>query len=256
MKINCLRVPAWEKYPALLHGFLGRLGGKSRGPYAGLNVSYRVGDDNQMVSQNVCDIKQEVGIHDGRVVTMKQVHGDTIVEVRDPKLKETGEADAMVTKETGIYLGALTADCVPILLIAPHYGIAAAVHAGWRGTLAGIAAKTVERLGKMYGVSCTELQAALGPAIGPCCYEVKDDVTRPLLEQWHELAAASLQSKAGKSFLDLRGLNANILHNAGLPKAQIFQIGPCTSCASDDFFSYRRQGNQTGRQMSIVGWRS
>jgi YfiH family protein len=150
----------------------------------------------------------------------------------------------------------LTADCVPILLIAPDHGIAAAVHAGWRGTLAGIAAKTVKRLGEMYGVECTELQAALGPAIGPCCYEVKDDVTRPLLGEWHELAAASLQSKAGKSFLDLRGLNAKILHTAGLPKAQIFQVGPCTSCASDDCFSYRRQGNQTGRQMSIVGWRS
>ena len=255
MDINCLRVPAWEKYPALLHGFLGRRGGNSRGAYAGLNVSYRVGDDNQIVSQNVCDMKQEVGIHDGRVVTMKQVHGDAIVEVKDHKLKETGEADAMVTNESEIYLGILTADCVPILLIAPDHGIAAAVHAGWRGTLAGIAAKTVKSLGELYGVSCTELQAALGPSIGPCCYEVKDDVTRPLLERWDEVAAASLQSKTGTSFLDLRALNAKILHEAGLPQAQIFQIGPCTSCATDDFFSYRRQGKQTGRQMSLVGWR-
>src|SRR4051812_26469159 len=197
MDINCLRVPAWEQYPELLHGFLGRRGGKSSGAYARLNVSYRVGDDQQIVSQNVCDMKQEVGIHDGRVVTMKQVHGDTILEITDHKLKEAGEADAMVTKERDIYLGVLTADCVPILLVAPEKGIAAAVHAGWRGTLAGIADNTVKRLIEIYGVSSTELQAALGPSIGPCCYEVKDDVTRPLLDAWGELAAASLKGKAG-----------------------------------------------------------
>jgi polyphenol oxidase len=255
MDINCLRVPAWEQYPELLHGFLGRRGGKSSGAYARLNVSYRVGDDQQIVSQNVCDMKQEVGIHDGRVVTMKQVHGDAIIEITDHKLKEAGEADAMVTKERGIFLGVLTADCVPILLVAPERGIAAAVHAGWRGTLAGIAANTVKRLIETYGISSTELQAALGPSIGPCCYDVKDDVTRPLLDRWGELAAASLEGKAGKSYLDLRRLNDRILQNAGLPERQIFHVGPCTSCASEEFFSYRRQGSQTGRQMSIIGWR-
>src|ERR671923_371207 len=142
MEITQFRVPQWQKYEGLLHGFIGRRGGKSVGPYAELNVSYRVGDDPKVVSQNVCDTKLAVGIHDGRIVTMKQVHGDKIVEVKDKKLKEAGEADGMITAETDIYLGVLTADCVPILFVAPKNKLLAAVHAGWRGTLAGIAEKT------------------------------------------------------------------------------------------------------------------
>ncbi len=99
------------------------------GGSSGLNVSYRVGDDAKVVSQNVCDMKLAVGIHDGRIVTMRQVHGDHIVEVTDKKLKEAGEADGMITGESDVYLGVLTADCVPILFVAPKQRLTAAVHA-------------------------------------------------------------------------------------------------------------------------------
>src|SRR5512145_1090134 len=135
MEISRLDVPQWKNYPGLLHGFMGRRGGKSVGLYQGLNVSYRVGDDPKVVSQNVCDMKLAIGIHDGRVVTMKQMHGDDIIEVMDMNLKEAGEADAMVTAKPGVFLGVLTADCVPILFVAPKERLVAAVHAGWRGTL-------------------------------------------------------------------------------------------------------------------------
>src|SRR5918997_1872892 len=93
--------------------------GRSMAPYAGLNLSYRVGDDPKIVSQNVCDMKLAVGIHEARVVTMKQMHGDHIVDVADTNIKEAGEADAMVTAKANVFLGVLTADCVPILMIAP-----------------------------------------------------------------------------------------------------------------------------------------
>src|SRR6185369_14095750 len=119
MEINLLTVPGWEKETGLLHGFSRRNGGKSVGRYTGLNTSYRVGDDPGIVSQNVCDLKLAVGIHDGRIVTMKQVHGDKIVEVSDRSLKEAGEADGVITRERDIFLAVLTADCVPILLVAP-----------------------------------------------------------------------------------------------------------------------------------------
>jgi YfiH family protein len=254
MDITWLQVSQWERYDGLLHGFMGRRGGNSVGPYAGLNVSYRVGDDNQVVSQNVCDVKHLVGIHDGKIVTMKQVHGDQIVEVKDKALKETGEADGMVTAGTGIHLGVLTADCVPILIVAPKHKIVAAVHAGWRGTLMGIAGKMVRQFNDSFGVRADEVEAALGPSIGACCYEVKDDVTRPLREKWGRTADANIQTRDGKSFLDLRSLNRAILESAGVPSKQIFQIGPCTSCASDEFFSYRRERKETGRQISFVGW--
>jgi YfiH family protein len=254
MGITWLQVSQWERYDGLLHGFMGRRGGNSVGPYAGLNVSYRVGDDNQVVSQNVCDVKHLVGIHDGKIVTMKQVHGDQIVEVKDKALKETGEADAMVTAGTGIHLGVLTADCVPILIAAPKHKIVAAVHAGWRGTLMGIAGKTVRQFNDSFGVRADEVEAALGPSIGACCYEVKDDVTGPLREKWGRTADTNIQTRDGKSFVDLRSLNRAILESAGVPSQQLFEIGPCTCCASSEFFSYRREKKATGRQISFVGW--
>ena len=256
MEITWLQVSQWERFDGLLHGFMGRRGGNSVGPYAGLNVSCRVGDDNEAVSQNVCDVKREVGIHDGRIVTMKQVHGDGIVEVKDKTLKEAGEADGVVTREAGIHLGVLTADCVPILLVAPKHKMVAAVHAGWRGTLAGIVEKMVHQFNDNYGVQPAYIEAALGPSIGACCYEVRADVTGPLREKWGKIAAASVQTRDGKSFVDLRRLNRGILESAGVPAQQISKIGSCTCCAPDKFFSYRREKKATGRQISFIGWTS
>ena len=254
MDIMHIRVPRWENYKGLLHGFMGRRGGRSGEPYSGLNVSYRVGDDPKVVSQNVCDVKLAAGIHDGRVVTMKQVHGDTIVEVTDKKLKDAGEADGMITGEPDLYLAVVTADCVPLLFVAPKQKLVAAVHAGWRGTLAGIAEKTVRLFSSQYDVAAGDLEVALGPSIGVCCYEVKDDVTVPLMKRWGSLTTPSIFAKEGKSFVNLRRLNRDILRAAGVPGSQLFQVGPCTSCASEEFFSYRRERSETGRQMSFVGW--
>jgi polyphenol oxidase len=256
MEITWLKVPPWERYDSLLHGFIGRRGGKSVGLYAGLNASYRVGDDAKIVSQNVCDMKQVVGIHDGRIITMKQVHGDHIIEVKDRNIKEAGEADGMLTREKDAFLGVLTADCVPILFVAPEQKIAAVVHAGWRGTLAGIALKMVRLLDSQHGISPDAIEAALGPAIGPCCYEVKEDVSRPLIERWEKIGGLCVEHREGKTYLDLRRLNRAILKQAGVPSQQIYQVGPCTSCAPDEFFSYRRERKATGRQLSFIGWAS
>jgi YfiH family protein len=254
MDIIPLKVPQWEKYTGLLHGFAGRRGGKSVGPYAGLNASYRVGDDPKVVSQNVCDLKLAAGIHDGRIVTMRQMHGDQIVEVKDKKLKEAGEADGMVTGEPEIFPAVLTADCVPLLFIAPEQKLVAAVHAGWRGTLAGIAEKTIRFFENHYGVPAADLEVALGPSIGPCCYQVQDDVAAPLMKRWGKLMTPSIVATEGKSFVNLRRLNRDILRAYGVPGNQLYQIGPCTSCAAEEFFSYRRERSETGRQMSFIGW--
>jgi YfiH family protein len=256
MEIVWLKVPQWEKYDGLLHGFIGRRGGKSAGPYAELNVSYRVGDDAKIVSQNVCDMKQIVGIHDGRIITMKQVHGDQIIEVKDRNIKEAGEADGMLTREKDAFLGVLTADCVPVLLVAPDRKVAAVVHAGWRGTLAGIGAKMVRFFLDQHDISPDGVEAAIGPAIGACCYEVKEDVSRPLIDRWGKIADGCVEDRDGKKFLDLRRLNRLTLEQAGVPSQRIIDVGPCTSCAAEDFFSYRRERKETGRQISFIGWES
>ncbi len=249
-----MKVPEWGKREGLVHGFLGRRGGKSTGAYASLNLSFNVGDDPQAVKDNLCDVKKAVGVHDLRVVTMRQVHGDRILEVRDKKLKEAGEADGMITEEPGLFLGVLTADCVPVLFSVRGKKLAAVVHAGWRGTLAGIAPKMVRALKEDHGVDPASIEAALGPSIGPCCYEVGPEVVASMVQRWGSLAELSLQVKNGKSFLDLRAMNVSLLENAGVPPLQIFKVGPCTSCAKGDFFSYRREKTETGRQMSFIGW--
>jgi YfiH family protein len=254
MEITWLKVHQWERYDGLLHGFIGRRGGKSVGPYAGLNASYRVGDDAKTVSQNVCDMKQVVGIHDGRIITMKQVHGDHIIEVKDRNIKEAGEADGMLTREQDAFLAVLTADCVPVLFIAADRKMAAVVHAGWRGSLARIAAKMVDFMNTEHGISPEGVEAAVGPAIGPCCYEVKENVSRPLVERLGKIARECVENREGKTFLDLRRLNRLTLEQAGVPSKQIFDVGPCTSCAAEDFFSYRRERTETGRQINFIGW--
>ena len=254
MEIVWLKAPQWEKRDGLLHGFLGRRGGKSAGPYSNLNLSFRVGDDPQVVKDNLCDMKKVVGMHDLRIVTMKQVHGDRIVDVKDKSIKEAGEADAMVTEEGGVFLGVLTADCVPILLSVRGRKLVAAVHAGWRGTLAGLASKMIGYLKDRHDIDPGSVEAALGPAIGPCCYEIGADVSVPLAQRWGGLAEKSLRSRDGKRFLDLRELNRRLLEDAGVPSAQIFKVGPCTACAVEDFFSYRREKRETGRQLSFIGW--
>jgi hypothetical protein len=160
----------------------------------------------------------------------------------------------MITGEADLYLAVLTADCVPLLFVAPKQKLVAAVHAGWRGTLAGIAEKTVRLLESKYDVAAADLEVALGPSIGSCCYEVKDDVAGPLMKRWGRLTTPSIVVKDGKSFVNLRRLNRDILRAAGVPGSQLYQIGPCTSCAADDFFSYRRERSDTGRQMSFIGW--
>jgi YfiH family protein len=132
--------------------------------------------------------------------------------------------------------------------------VAAAVHAGWRGTLAGIAEKTVRLFKSHYNVDADDLEAALGPSIGVCCYEVKDDVADPLMKKWGPLTTPSVAVRDGKTFINLSRLNRDILREAGVPGKQLYQVGPCTACSPADFFSYRRERSETGRQISVVGW--
>ena len=112
----------------------------------------------------------------------------------------------------------------------------------------------VRHLRDRYKVDAGSVEAALGPSIGACCYEIGADVSGPLIEKWGKLAQVCLLSRDGKQFLDLRGLNRLLLRDAGVPPEQISDIGPCTRCAREDFFSYRRDQKETGRQISFIGW--
>jgi len=259
MKLTHYQVLEWDAEKGLVHGFFGRGGGSSRPPYSGLNASYHVGDDLSAVKKNVCDMKQELGLHDLPITTMHQRHGDRIIDVTE-RVKEAGEGDAMVACSPGSFLGVLTADCTPMLLWSKsgERKVAAVVHAGWRGTLAGLSAKVVGHLEKRYGVEPASLHCALGPTIEACCYEVGADVAGPLAKRWGETVNGHIRIVNERTYLDLKGLNAALLGETGIPQHQIHSIGPCTACTPGEFFSHRRETKaqipQTGRQMSLIGW--
>lgn len=193
------------------------------------------------------------------LASVRQVHGAGIVPAavalsgnRAGAVPAGGdvEADAVSVTEAGTLAAIRTADCVPILLLAPEHRWAAAVHAGWRGTLAGIATAAVEAA-LAEGVAAHELEAAIGPAIGPCCYEVGED----LAERFEAAGLASVRA-GGPPRLDLRALNRSALERCGLLPSRIQVCGPCTRCRSDLYWSYRADPAGAGRQLSWIGWAS
>lgn len=168
------------------------------------------------------------------MVSLRQVHS-AITLVADCPKGCIGEGDALIATEAGVPVSIRTADCLPILLADPRTGIVAAVHAGWRGTAAGIAALAVQRMGSRP----RDLYAAIGPGIGKCCYEVGMDVALQLGEQ-----------HAGR--VDLADHNRRQLEAAGLHPANIDMLALCTYCERDQFWSYRREGERAGRMISYI----
>jgi YfiH family protein len=177
----------------------------------------------------------------GRVATLRQIHSAAVWSVRrSPSgLDEgvcLGEGDALITSEPGLLLAIRTADCVPILLADPVRRVVAAVHAGWRGTVAGILTQTVCQMHTDYETNPMDLVAAIGPAIGPCCFAVGSDVPLPVV--------------AGKA--DLWEANRQQLEQAGV--VTIWTAGQCTMCQPAFFYSFRR-AKETGRMVSSIGLR-
>lgn len=245
-----VQVESWLSVPGLVHGFLGRQGGGSSGCWRSLNLSASVGDEEAAVGGNW----EVVGRHFPglRFVQMRQIHGVCIRQVE----RETWDlpaADGTMTDVRGIGLVILTADCVPILMVAPEQQVVMALHAGWRGSLAGIAANAVASAGKMFGIDAGEWYAALGPAIDSCCYEVDLEIGMGFEKRWGAMPDAWSPGRR-KGRLDLRQVNQRILQAVGVAPGKIVRVGPCTACAGADFFSHRASGGRAGRQASLIGW--
>jgi YfiH family protein len=253
MNVLRLQVPQWDVFDGLVHGFLGRLGGRGQPPYASLNVSYDNGDDSQTVKHNWCDLKMALGLSDADIITANQVHGDTILKVSSGTGKRAGVGDGLMTDVSNLLLGIMAADCVPVLFLEPGRRVAAAVHAGWRGTAAGIAANAVKRMTEEYRIDPSGLHVAMGPSIGPCCYEVGRDVAKQIEADWGEALRGAWRPDGAKGFLDLKAMNEAQLVSVGVPRSHIVSIGPCTACNVEEFFSYRKEG-KTGSQLSFIGW--
>ncbi|MEA2626296.1 MAG: purine-nucleoside/S-methyl-5-thioadenosine phosphorylase / adenosine deaminase [Candidatus Binatota bacterium] len=184
------------------------------------------------------------------VVTLRQVHGTTVLDVRDVVDKPPG--DGLVTGSAEHMVGVWTADCVPVLLVAPTARVAAAVHSGWRGSAAGVVEAAIALLESRWDVRSCEVAAALGPAIGGCCYEVGEDVRDALFVRAGGLAMRCFDERGGTLRLDLRRFLEGRLRELGVTDVEI--VGPCTACRSDVLHSYRKE-KSAGRQLSWIGFR-
>ncbi|HLZ91120.1 MAG TPA: peptidoglycan editing factor PgeF [Candidatus Acidoferrum sp.] len=275
--LRILQAPQLAKLSWLVHGFSTRPGGVSKldGKPA-LNLGFTEWDARDNVKENRKRLQAAVGAQDFKLVSLLQFHSDAIVHF-DSAPTEPSRADASVTKVAGLLLAVQTADCVPILLVDPKNRAVAAVHAGWRGTLARIVEKTIGRMHMQFGSQAADLLAAIGPAIGGCCYEVGTEVAaafsgqfanaaeffdelrtgdEPNPLQWMNMMPPGHQPPPKKVLLDLPKANHLQLQAAGVPDTNIFATDWCTGCRRDLLFSYRKEGAQSGRMMAVIGIRS
>jgi YfiH family protein len=183
------------------------------------------------------------------LVTARQVHGTRVVAA-DPGVPPP-EADALAIAGSGFLVGVVTADCAPVLLVSPARRAAVAVHAGWRGAAAGVLEAAVEYLHTELGAAPDTLEAVIGPTIGPCCYEVGDEVRKAFEGRTGRLTAPAWSVRARRLYVDLRAAARLLL--AGVAVTTTSLLGPCTACGAG-YSSYRRDGAGAGRQLSFVGW--
>ena len=231
--------------------FSARTGGVSAAPYDSLNLSEGVGDDPAAVRTNRSRLLTTLGLDPAGVAFATQVHGATCLT---PVVSGwAGTGDALATRDAGPVLVVGTADCLAVLLWDATRPAIAAAHAGWRGTLAGVVPRTVETLVEL-GSQPANLRAALGPRIGPCCFEVGPEVAEQFVPE-------DRSARAGRATIDLARAVIRQLRAAGLPEAGVFDVAnspgasACTACDAARYFSHRRDQGQTGRAWGVISTR-
>jgi YfiH family protein len=242
--------------PCSVQGFTTRHEGVSRPPYNSLNLGTTTLDQQHNVEGNRSLMMRAFGVAQEGLVTVRQVHGNDILVIDAPNEDATHflsvESDAIVTNQPGLMIGVCVADCVPVLLLDAEKRVAAAVHAGWQGTASRLVAKTVAAMASLFACDPATLQAAIGPCISPCCYEVDEPVRQAFTNSGIPWDSVATGSGADKWRLDLAGANRHLLLSAGLPSPAIQTADMCVCCQRELFFSYRRDKGETGRQMGFI----
>ena len=292
-KPNVLHAKILSRLPWLVHGFSTRLGGSSRAYGRGdLNLGFTKDDKHATVERNRAAFLRELdAVGDGRqhgrrngrkslwpIVTLRQVHSD-IIHCVNSVPEETLPGDGLLTSTPGLLIAIQTADCLPVILVDTARRAVGVFHAGWRGTVNRIVEKGVGEMRRCFGSQARDLQAAIGPGVHGCCYEVGEEVrdqfeaqfsyganlfhevkeSDPVREKYPLLfltARAPGHSKLPKKiFLDLVEANRRQLLAAGVPAKAIEASPLCTSCRTDLLFSYRAEKGKTGRLMGAAGIR-
>lgn len=236
--------------PHVLHGFTDRHGGVSTGPFASLDLKLGALPQRLAVRENRRRVLHALGAPARRFVAVKQVHADAVVELTAQASPHI-EADGIWSCDPDVVLAILTADCVPILISDVDARVVAAVHAGWRGTQLRVVSRMVERLQAAMGIAPGALRAVLGPAIGPCCFEIGNDTAMQLRAAYPNGSSAIIARRGHKAVADLWALNRQALVEAGVQEAHIDVLQICTAC-TQNHYSYRRDQGVTGRQAAVI----
>jgi polyphenol oxidase len=235
-----------------VHGFPERTGGVSTGARTSLNLGKRWGDGPEVVEENRRLLAAHAGYDPADLQATRHVHGTAVWAVGEP-LAADAEFDGLVCDRPGPVIGAFAADCVPILFADPEARVIGACHAGWRGTVNGVAATTIARMTEL-GAQPARIRVALGPSIGPCCFEVGPEVVAEFTAAFGNVPALVVQGPH-KAHIDLRVALRTSLERAGVAHDHIDDQPPCTKCEPDRFFSYRRDGKDGGVHMAFIALR-
>lgn len=249
--LEIFKVIKW-KIKNFSHGFTTRNTGRSTGPFRSFNLGHSVNDNLDNVEKNWNIFSDAVKIPRSYWLSMKQVHGNNMVLIKDKacakKIKlHPPRADSLISSITDYAPTVKTADCAPILIMCRNPKIAGAIHAGWRGTTKNICKKCVNKIIKTYKISPDSLEAAIGPSIGQCCFEVGKDVASNFLKEF-------VKEKNGKFYVNLWDANKKQLLDCGIKNSNIHISRICTYCNKDLFYSHRRDKGVTGRMAAWASW--
>lgn len=232
------------------HGFSTRVGGVSAGPFDSLNLGAACGDQEASVVENRSRWHAALGFAQP-VSSLHQIHGAVVHALGAPGTDGL-KGDALVSDRPGKAVGVYTADCTPILLHDPVSGAVGAVHAGWRGTVEHVVVAAVEALVKNFGADPWKVRAAIGPAIGPCCFEVGLEVVEAARNHAWPNWEMAIVPRTPRPHFDLFEANRAQLQSAGLSPERIFISRLCTHCRGDLFYSWRRDQARTGRLQAAI----
>lgn len=235
-----------------VHGFPTRHGGVSQGKRASLNLGFRWGDDIAVVEENRRILANYEGYDPDDLVVTKHVHGIEVYRV-GAALPEPPEFDGLVCDKPNKVLGAFAADCIPVVFADPEARVCGACHAGWRGTVAGVGREVIAAMAEL-GSDPHDVRVALGPSIGPCCFEVGPEVVEEFTAALPEIDGLVVAGPV-KQHIDLRRAMRAVLERAGVRPEHIDDTPPCTRCNPERFFSYRRDGLEGGVHMGFIGLR-
>ena len=250
--------PDWNGRYGIRHGFSTRHGGVSKGVYESMNLGFSTKDDTEKIRTNFSRFAKAVGVNRDDLVLSDQTH-ETTIRIVTEKDRGSGIAlpkkyegvDGLITSIPGLPLATFHADCSPLFFVDPVRKVVGMAHAGWRGAFAGMAAKMVQTMKNNFGSNEKNIQAGIGPAIGPCCFLVRKDVLKYAAGLPDHVTKTE---KAGKDQwrLSIASIHEHFLITEGLPMENIWHSEVCTCCEENRLFSHRRMGEQRGNHAAII----